>query len=168
MKSEIRTLAHDFIFVPCRGIFFSIKDKLLGANAIQVSVPCRGILFFNYWCKIKLKRIYKFPSPVGESYFSIMKESYNYMTCDEVSVPCRGILFFNGNKRYKKVNKWFPSPVGESYFSMFTRLSSSKSLNGFPSPVGESYFSIWLNERWFILNMVSVPCRGILFFNLMK
>ena len=44
-----------------------------------------------------MKKLELFPSPVGESYFSI--RSTNFIVMKKlVSVPCRGILFFNGGK----------------------------------------------------------------------
>ena len=85
-----------------------------------------------------------------------------------ISVPCRGILFFNTktNFKIKKEIKRFPSPVGESYFSIGYRdMKLSDLANRFPSPVGESYFSI---DNTYLHNTnhhISVPCRGILFFN---
>ena len=90
---------------------------------------------------------------------------YNYF---KVSVPCRGILFFNKTDELEQAfSKVFPSPVGESYFSM---LYTAEQIieNAFPSPVGESYFSIRYEEIKRIRKNVSVPCRGILFFNMLS
>ena len=60
----------------------------------------------------------------------------------------------------------FPSPIGESYFSI--SLMRIKILcEQFPSPIGESYFSIIavLTTKQKRKMPVSVPYRGILFFN---
>ena len=61
----------------------------------------------------------EFPSPIGESYFSIKRMTEEIRKAE------------------------FPSPIGESYFSIlkdngFHYYGISK----FPSPIGESYFSI--------------------------
>ena len=58
----------------------------------------------------------------------------------------------------------FPSPVGESYFSIELQ-DYREFMNKFPSPVGESYFSILIYEAEQKVKCISVPCRGILFFN---
>ena len=87
-----------------------------------------------------------FPSPVGESYFSIMMKS-----------------------AIRKRKSGFLSPVGESYFSIKSKAWLDDLEERFPSPVGESYFSIIL--AWIIkkcIFKVSVPYRGILFFNRME
>ena len=62
--------------------------------------------------------IKRFPSPIGESYFSMGMDTVHDIL-EIVSVPYRGILFFN-----KKIfacdfeTTVFPSPIGESYFSI--------------------------------------------------
>ena len=61
--------------------------------------------------------------------------------------------------------KEFPSPVGESYFSIRKEGRQMNEMTKFPSPVGESYFSIWKCTCRKRPGLVSVPCRGILFFN---
>ena len=84
-----------------------------------------------------------FPSPVGESYFSIILFTMTGRGT-LVSVPCRGIFF--------------------SMLDYQERLARAELQ--FPSPVGESYFSICPIYHLEIGNRVSVPCRGILFFKL--
>ena len=60
----------------------------------------------------------RFPSPIGESYFSIIIENANEQERAGVSVPYRGILFFNANYLARVNRLKFPSPIGESYFSI--------------------------------------------------
>ena len=82
-----------------------------------------------------------------------------------ISVPYRGILFFNRSATDRRLGRPlpFPSPIGESYFSI-GRLESRNTNVRFPSPIGESYFSIYTSSLIY-LSLVSVPYRGILFFN---
>ena len=155
-----------------------------------VSVPCRGILFFNGIHTLRSQAFW-FPSPVGESYFSMIFLPrvqwqwlpvsapcrgilfFNYMLFASesdyiVSVPCRGILFFNMSLHTSiaRGHGEFPSPIGESYFSI--SLMRIKILcEQFPSPIGESYLSIIavLTTKQKRKMPVSVPYRGILFFN---
>ena len=76
----------------------------------------------SYFSIIKLrttKRANRFPSPIGESYFSMQFRFTAYPWSRCISVPYRGILFFNETFTVvKKLKKQFPSPIGESYFSM--------------------------------------------------
>lgn len=58
-------------------------------------LSCQEILFFNHVQTEKRKASQRFPSPVGESYFSII----------QFTTPHR-------------LNCMFPSPIGESYFSI--------------------------------------------------
>ncbi len=84
----------------------------------------------------------KFPSPIGESYFSI-----------------NWIMGYDGSSLK------IPSPIGESYFSINWIMGYDGSSLKIPSPIGESYFSITkmtVNGR---RKFDSVPYRGILFFN---
>ena len=59
-----------------------------------------------------------FPSPLGELYFLIIKNSfYRDEIPKKVSVPSRGAIFLNqGRFRYCSVSSSFPSPLGELYF----------------------------------------------------
>ena len=63
--------------------------------------------------------------------------------------------------------KKFPSPIGESYFSIMNYIYPAIFYpEEFPSPIGESYFSIII--AWYPntnISFISVPYRGILFFN---
>ena len=106
-----------------------------------------------------------FPSPVGESYFS-MVTVYPCSSCSHNFRPLSGNLIFQSDQiiNNAKEQERFPSPVGESYFSMKERKDVQKAVV-FPSPVGESYFSIGRPQRFAPVVLVSVPCRGILFFN---
>ena len=106
------------VSVPYRGILFFNNDYSgIFSNMHIVSVPYRGILFFNQSKKGIYIITYRFPSPIGESYFSIKPPFYYrlYSLCfrplsgnlifqqkrnrrqlrGSVSVPYRGILFFN-------------------------------------------------------------------------
>ena len=153
------------VSVPYRGIlFFNKKQADAMLKTLPVSVPYRGILFFN-----RLSEHYhicwiSFPSPIGESYFSIL------------------LILLVSVKRIT-----FPSPIGESYFSMLDAFVRAR--EEFPSPIGESYFSIIdsadIGTHFLCFrplsgnlifqfkqeykkaraNYVSVPYRGILFFN---
>ena len=132
-----------------------------------VSVPCRGILFFNGIHTLRSQAFW-FPSPVGESYFSMIFLPRVQWQWLPVSAPCRGILFFNMSLHTSiaRGHGEFPSPIGESYFSI--SLMRIKILcEQFPSPIGESYFSIIavLTTKQKRKMPVSVPYRGILFFN---
>ena len=60
----------------------------------------------------------------------------------------------------------FPSPVGESYFSTMYGNYDQVLVELFPSPIGESYFSMVKSMYNYYEAVVSVPYRGILFFNL--
>ena len=187
-------MVYEHSFHPLSGnLIFQWNDKR-GAETVSnwVSVPCRGILFFNMSLHTSIARGHgEFPSPVGESYFSIIA----VLTTKQkrkmpVSVPCRGILFFNFHKLLSSWSIKFPSPIGESYFSMRWSNEVHISHIQFPSPIGESYFSmdtigryaLWnhkfpspVGESYFsiftltacklVKKKVSVPCRGILFFN---
>ena len=50
-----------------------------------------------------------FPSPVGESYFSIGRVRESKRRVNKVSVPCRGILFFNECKEMKETKRYVVS-----------------------------------------------------------
>ena len=111
-------------------------------NYFKVSVPCRGILFFNKTDELEQAFSKVFPSPVGESYFSIRYEEIKRIR-KNVSVPCRGILFFNmlSLRMNMYINFRVSVPCRGILFFNHKRLR---------------------NNTKFI---VSVPCRGILFFN---
>ena len=60
--------------VPYRGIlFFNVREGCAAVDDMNISVPYRGILFFNLYLlspdRVSPDR--RFPSPIGESYFSI-------------------------------------------------------------------------------------------------
>ena len=103
--------------------------------------PLSGNLIFQF--SRETYKGEKFPSPIGESYFSInIVNEYNCSQCQ------------------------FPSPIGESYFSMKLYYLQITMHCVFPSPIGESYFSIWQRKSYRTTeNLISVPYRGILFFN---
>ena len=88
-----------------------------------VSVPYRGILFFNRSTNFIDKSQFKFPSPIGESYFSIRLFTWMRDNGYLISVPYRGILFFNMPGRITENRISFPSPIGESYFSIILVLT---------------------------------------------
>ena len=86
-----------------------------------VSVPYRGAIFLNDYTRLDDgKWEVRFPSPIGELYFSIL----------QIRICCRS------------GRNVFPSPIGELYFSMFFVLPFRSPMNTFPSPIGELYFSI--------------------------
>ena len=130
-------------------------------------LSCQEILFFNHVQTEKRKASQRFPSPVGESYFSITSNSFIQCISNTRFRPLSGNLNlqWEGCAAVDDMNA-FPSPVGESYFSIMMKSAIRKRKSGFPSPVGESYFSMkpyWANDK---INLpVSVPYRGILFFN---
>ena len=133
-------------FRPLSGnLIFQWNDKR-GAETVSnwVSVPCRGILFFNMSLHTSIARGHgEFPSPVGESYFSIL----------------------SGAESHPFSPHSFPSPIGESYFSIKIGHPATWLRERFPSPIGESYFSIMEMHMSETARLVSVPYRGILFFN---
>ena len=59
--------------------------------------PLSGNLIFQSYLRsrAKNKAWYTFPSPIGESYFSIKNNKGGKYNEEIVSVPYRGILFFN-------------------------------------------------------------------------
>ena len=85
-------------------------------NYFKVSVPCRGILFFNKTDELEQAFSKVFPSPVGESYFSML------YTAEQI------------------IENAFPSPVGESYFSIMTKEEQRKLAIGFRPLSGNLIF----------------------------
>ena len=170
--------------------YFSIIIYCRTNNRKCVSVPYRGILFFNrHTVHIFRRLLLVFPSPIGESYFSISIR-FKIAKTLIVSVPYRGILFFNLRlilMQQKKQRKRFRPLSGNLIFQTTSRdrtkeKRSFRPLSGnlifqlfliafihllsiwFPSPIGESYFStLYVLDNMDLL--VSVPYRGILFFN---
>ena len=57
--------------------------------------PLSGNLIFQWTIGKSHNCTYAFPSPIGESYFSIEDYKQGKENEDNVSVPYRGILFFN-------------------------------------------------------------------------
>ena len=108
----------------------------------MVSVPSRGILFPNKPTRSFITRLPEFPSPLGVSYFQIIKTVLLIFALFSFR-PLSGYL----------ISKWLILAVVWGITIMF------------PSPLGVSYFQI----RWQIAMsfhiMVSVPSRGILFPN---
>ena len=105
--------------------------------------PLSGNLIFQYViCFLLVSQIILFPSPVGESYFSIGLSRTTRKGWASVSVPCRGILFFN--------------PM----YSLFCI-----ALLRFRPLSGNLIFQSDKSLLKFHLLLISVPCRGILFFN---
>ena len=84
-----------------------------------------------------------FPSPMGSSYFSILRTAYN--------------------ANFER----FPSPEGSSYFSIAELTKFESRRPSFPSPAGSSYFSI--KERYELQGAsgtdVSVPYGVFVFLN---
>ena len=105
-------------------------------------LSCQEILFFNHVQTEKRKASQRFPSPVGESYFSITSNSFIHCISNTRFRPLSGNLIF----------QW-------------EGCAAVDDMNAFPSPVGESYFSISERYSSTYIVPVSVPCRGILFFN---
>ena len=62
---------------------------------------------------------YRFPSPIGELHFSIVRNAYWTKKTISVSVPYRGATFLNDVRLrgYDKRTE-FPSPIGELHFSI--------------------------------------------------
>ena len=141
--------------------------------------------------KITRTVVTKFPSPLGDLYFSIMATRKQMKTCIsvsvpfrgsiflnekfnriveimEISVPFRGAIFLNCNRTTTafRTRNGFPSPFGELYFSIKRQKMQRLTVSPFPSPFGELYFSIRTGHgfnRWTI--HVSVPFRGAIFLN---
>ena len=156
-------------FRPLSGNYISqlfLQFHQLWKLSDRVSVPCRGTIFLNLRKEYKRLVKEKFPSPVGELYFSIIKYSAssaivpescfrplsgNYIsqnvfhlvkTNHNVSVPCRGTIFLNGGFDHEKEDfDKFPSPVGELYFSSGCWVSCVPT-RGF-RPLSGNYISQW-------------------------
>ena len=109
-------------------------------------LSCQEILFFNHVQTEKRKASQRFPSPVGESYFSITSNSF---------IHCIS------NTRFRPLS-------GNLIFQLYWHGLSRNVFLRFPSPIGESYFSILLLYLPPNRKEVSVPYRGILFFNRME
>ena len=63
-----------------------------------------------------------FPSPVGESYFSIEKDDLTEAEKKGFRPLSGNLIFqFTSKKGRRKHGTKFPSPVGESYFSIKAR-----------------------------------------------
>ena len=90
------------VSVPYRGILFFNRDTAhIECGKKRCFRPLSGNLIFQSWKCTCQKRPGLFPSPIGESYFSIVRE-YEKRNDRIVSVPYRGILFFNKNRCHKK------------------------------------------------------------------
>ena len=86
---------------------------------------------------------YRFPSPIGELHFSIVRNAYWTKKTISVSVPYRGATFLN--------HQWITHP---------------RRMTQFPSPIGELHFSIAVqNDGQRSQVIVSVPYRGATFLN---
>ena len=152
------------VSVPCRGILFFNPCRKNKWKKSRVSVPCRGILFFNYQRKLQNNMKVSFRPLSGNLIFQY-PSSISFKIAKTVSVPCRGILFFNDCVKWKRCWIVFPSPVGESYFSIIDLAVLNKDTVSFRPLSGNLIFQ-WRYWNYCIRNSkVSVPCRGILFFN---
>ena len=103
-------------------------------------LSCQEILFFNHVQTEKRKASQRFPSPVGESYFSIMVNFY-MMVYEHSFHPLSGNLIFQ---------------------------SIECDCNGFQlgfRPLSGNLIFQWNTYTTVTSILVSVPCRGILFFN---
>ena len=121
MKTSKEMMMESFVSVPSRGILFPNKNCyiMIESGAKTVSVPSRGILFPNSTVLSFIIACYMFPSPLGVSYFQIMKRQLS----GEIKVM-------------------FPSPLGVSYFQMSFKHAILRIWLAFPSPLGVSYFQI--------------------------
>ena len=132
-------------FRPLSGNYISqlfLQFHQLWKLSDRVSVPCRGTIFLNLRKEYKRLVKEKFPSPVGELYFSIIKYSAssaivpescfrplsgNYISqsegytdeklVDMVSVPCRGTIFLNNIKRCDSADEKGFRPLSGNYIS---------------------------------------------------
>ena len=86
----------------------------------------------------------QFPSPLGVSYFQIMKKEYM--------------------KPFEEFEAKFPSPLGVSYFQIQSDLHNYQfNVKKFPSPLGVSYFQIISNIESGMFRMNSFrPLSGYL------
>ena len=106
-------------------------------------LSCRGILFFNQCIAF-------------------------FVACFcNVSVPCRGILFFNYAWFTRlSSSKSFRPLSGNLIFQWYDKYSYERKYQCFRPLSGNLIFQ-WNDKRGAetVSNWVSVPCRGILFFN---
>ena len=107
----------------------------------------------------------RFPSPVGDLYFSMEYILFHRMKF-LVSVPCRGLIFLNaGDVLCERWKEMFPSPVGDLYFSIVVREAKKQTQKCVSVPCRGLIF---LNKNWWVkktVSWVSVPCRGLIFLN---
>ena len=66
------------VSVPSRGILFPNLNLTLMMDFVYVSVPSRGILFPNGNLLSISHMVYRFPSPLGASYFQILPARARY------------------------------------------------------------------------------------------
>ena len=81
-------------------------------------LSCQEILFFNHVQTEKRKASQRFPSPVGESYFSILISTLPDGAVQGFRPLSGNLIFQYGQLTYELTDEEFPSPVGESYFSI--------------------------------------------------
>ena len=118
IANKVVVRLYEKVSVPYRGAtFLNQYEDVSKLDGETVSVPYRGATFLNKSMKTQhyhLSR--KFPSPIGELHFSILK----YGRLDNVfvvSVPYRGATFLNRpEKSDSKSNKSF-RPLSGSYIS---------------------------------------------------
>ena len=132
------------LYLSCRGIlFFNQCIAFFVACFCNVSVPCRGILFFNY------------------AWFTRLSSSKSFR-------PLSGNLIFQFFLVRKAIH--FPPthfrPLSGNLIFQSWKCTCQKRPGLFPSPIGESYFSIVREYEKRNDRIVSVPYRGILFFNM--
>ena len=84
------------VSVPYRGATFLNQVVLLAVILIcSISVPYRGATFLNFFPKFYKTLSAKFPSPIGELHFSILRAFICWQSVHQVSVPYRGATFLN-------------------------------------------------------------------------
>ena len=110
---------------------------------------------------------YRFPSPIGELHFSIVRNAYWTKKTISVSVPYRGATFLNDVRLrgYDKRTE-VSVPYRGATFLNHQWITHPRRMTQFPSPIGELHFSIAVqNDGQRSQVIVSVPYRGATFLN---
>ena len=110
---------------------------------------------------------YRFPSPIGELHFSIVRNAYWTKKTISVSVPYRGATFLNDVRLrgYDKRTE-VSVPYRGATFLNHQWITHPRRMTQFPSPIGELHFSIAVqNDGKRSQVIVSVPYRGATFLN---
>ena len=86
---------------------------------------------------------YRFPSPIGELHFSIVRNAYWTKKTISVSVPYRGATFLNDVRLrgYDKRTE-VSVPYRGATFLNHQWITHPRRMTQFPSPIGELHFSI--------------------------